>query len=196
MLTLSQIEPRTPISSAPITITKSGSYYLTTNLTVSSGNGIQIEANNVTLDLNGFSVSSTAPLSVTYGIFAGATFTVTNITIINGFVSGGVTNNSTGVYGGSGFGFGIYGQCYQTGIDCVMANNCYGYSSSGEGIAAQIANSCYGLSYGGSYGLYITYIAIGCYGYSASSVGIDSLIANSCISSGGDAGISDKYNMP
>jgi len=38
-------------------ITNSGSYYLTTNLAgVSGKNGIKIAANNVTLDLNGFTL--------------------------------------------------------------------------------------------------------------------------------------------
>src|SRR5580698_1789256 len=37
MKSLDQIEPRTPISSAPFTITNPGSYYLAANLTVSSG---------------------------------------------------------------------------------------------------------------------------------------------------------------
>jgi hypothetical protein len=37
MKTLAQIEPRTPISSAPFTISVPGSYYLTTNLTFSVG---------------------------------------------------------------------------------------------------------------------------------------------------------------
>ncbi len=52
MKTLTQVEPRTPISSSPTSIRKSGSYYLTTNLT----GGISISTNNVTLDLMGFSI--------------------------------------------------------------------------------------------------------------------------------------------
>src|SRR5208282_3722482 len=71
MLTLSQIEPRAPISSAPFTISQPGSYYLTTNLTVTGGNAITIAANNVTLDLNGFTISSTAPSATGYGIQLG-----------------------------------------------------------------------------------------------------------------------------
>ena len=55
MKSLAQIEPRTPISAAPFTISAGGSYYLTTNLTVSAGDAITIAAGNVTLDLNGFS---------------------------------------------------------------------------------------------------------------------------------------------
>src|SRR5450631_969089 len=60
MKTLDQIEARTPISSAPFTISTPGSYYLTANLPVTTGNAIVISANNVTLDLNGFTISSTA----------------------------------------------------------------------------------------------------------------------------------------
>jgi hypothetical protein len=56
MITLQQIEPRTPISSVPFTITTPGSYYLTTNLYSPSGNGITVSANDVTIDLNGFAL--------------------------------------------------------------------------------------------------------------------------------------------
>ena len=65
MKSLAQIEPRTPISSAPFTISVPGSYYLTTNVTVSAGDAIIIAANNVTLDLNGFTISSTRPVAAT-----------------------------------------------------------------------------------------------------------------------------------
>jgi hypothetical protein len=58
MKTLAQVEPRTPISSVPYTITTSGSYYLTTNLTctacTNAVSGILINASHVTLDLMGF----------------------------------------------------------------------------------------------------------------------------------------------
>ena len=60
MKSLDQVEARTPILSAPFTITNSGSYYLTANLTVSINCGITILASGVTLDLNGFTISSTA----------------------------------------------------------------------------------------------------------------------------------------
>ena len=53
MKTLDQIEPRIPISRAPYVIASSGSYYLATNLVVDSGDAIMIEADEVTLDLNG-----------------------------------------------------------------------------------------------------------------------------------------------
>ncbi len=57
MKTLDQIEPRRLINKVPTVITNTGAYYLTTNL-VSTGSqpGITIEADNVTLDLNGFAL--------------------------------------------------------------------------------------------------------------------------------------------
>ncbi|RKX33704.1 MAG: hypothetical protein DRP64_20705, partial [Verrucomicrobia bacterium] len=69
MKTLQQIEPRLPLldsslgvsvyPSGTIVISQSGSYYLTENLTVSSGNGITINASGVTVDLRGFTIRST-----------------------------------------------------------------------------------------------------------------------------------------
>lgn len=56
MKTLGQLEPRIPISNLPYTIKDSGSYYLTGNL-ASTTNGIVIHADNVTLDLMGFTLS-------------------------------------------------------------------------------------------------------------------------------------------
>jgi parallel beta-helix repeat protein len=56
MKTLEQVEPRTPISSLPYTITESGSYYVTGNLS-STGHGIIIESSGVTVDLMGFSLT-------------------------------------------------------------------------------------------------------------------------------------------
>lgn len=58
MKTLSEIEPRTQIDSLPYVITAPGSYYLLKNLTgVAGQDGIQISADDVTLDLNGFSLT-------------------------------------------------------------------------------------------------------------------------------------------
>ena len=85
MRTLLQVEPRTPISSLPYTITNSGSYYLTTNLTgVSSDNGIVISSGNVTLDLNGFTMQGVSGSS--RGIVTSGTHS--NITVRNGMITG------------------------------------------------------------------------------------------------------------
>src|SRR5213078_103728 len=64
-----QIEPRIDLQNAPASavtttnanyhfiITQPGSYYLSANLGVTKPNGIQINAEGVTLDLNGFEIS-------------------------------------------------------------------------------------------------------------------------------------------
>jgi hypothetical protein len=105
MKTLQQVEPRVPISSAPFTITQPGSYYLTTNLTFSGGDAITIATSGVTLDLNGFTISSTAnPASGTAILLSDA---LKNITILNGHIQGSVTNDGSGKFNGPGFGHGI-----------------------------------------------------------------------------------------
>jgi parallel beta-helix repeat protein len=58
MKTLDQIEPHQPIGTLPFTINGAGVYYLTANLKgVSGKDGITISADNVTIDLNGFSLT-------------------------------------------------------------------------------------------------------------------------------------------
>src|SRR5262245_832215 len=77
--TLGQIETglerRRPISSLPYLISEPGSYYMTTNLTgVTTNNGIIISNSNVSLDLNGFTLSGVT------GSYVGiVVYTVTNI---------------------------------------------------------------------------------------------------------------------
>ncbi|MCH8512387.1 MAG: right-handed parallel beta-helix repeat-containing protein [Kiritimatiellae bacterium] len=60
MRSLEEVEPRIPISEVPYTITEPGSYYLTGNLTIETGeSAITITADNVTLDLMGFTLQGT-----------------------------------------------------------------------------------------------------------------------------------------
>jgi parallel beta-helix repeat protein len=81
--TLDQVEPRTPISSLPITLSNSGSYYLTSNLTgVAGTNGITITADDVTLDLSGFALVGV--VGSTNGILASGNRT--NLLIRNGSI--------------------------------------------------------------------------------------------------------------
>lgn len=93
MKTLDQVEARTPISSAPYNITNAGSYYLTTNITLSGLNAILISTNNVALDLNGFTLAGAGS---SIGIFVSAP--ATNITVRNGILK----SWTTCIHAGSG----------------------------------------------------------------------------------------------
>ena len=104
MKTLDQIEARTPISSLPFTISSPGSYYLTKSLNVTTGNGITINAAQVTVDLNGFTISSNASSANGTGIALASG--LADITIFNGHIKGGVAYLS-GTYSGPGFANGI-----------------------------------------------------------------------------------------
>ena len=105
MKTLDQVEARTPISSAPFTISVPGSYYLTQNLGVGSGDAIIINASGVTLDLNGFTISSSA--STATGMGVNLVRPNQDITILNGHIQGGVTYSGTSFSTGPGFQNGI-----------------------------------------------------------------------------------------
>ncbi len=82
MRTLDQIEPRTPIASLPFTITQPGAYAVVKNLSSAAG-GISVQASDVTIDLNGFTLSGDRAV-------AGQGITVAagcdNVTIRNGTV--------------------------------------------------------------------------------------------------------------
>jgi len=86
MKTLDQVEPRIPISSAPYTISQSGSYYLTANLT-SSGHGIVVATSGVTIDLMGFTIDGDRDY-LDYGIFLdGATNNlIEQVVVKNGII--------------------------------------------------------------------------------------------------------------
>ena len=163
MKSLDQIEARTLISSAPFTITNSGSYYLTTNLIgVAYYNGINIAANNVTLDLNGFALIGATNSS--HGIVISGNWQ-TNVYIRNGaiqgwyngidatIVMGGViekiraNNNKTcGIAVGTGF----------MVQDCLASNNKYGIVVTGSCVARNnscIGNTNFGIWVSGSHNL-------------------------------------------
>jgi hypothetical protein len=111
MRSLDQIEARTPISSLPFTINTSGSFYLTKNLSVSSGDGITIATNQVTLDLNGFSISSSASSPSGSGIALSCTAVggLKDVTILNGHIAGGFVSVPSPAF--SGFANGISATC-------------------------------------------------------------------------------------
>lgn len=98
MKTLAQIEPRLPINSLPFTIINSGSYYFTGNLAgVLGQNGITVQADNVTLDLGGFTLVGSA------GMLKGITLSGAhkNFVLRNGMITG-----------------------WSTGVDATSGSNC------------------------------------------------------------------------
>jgi hypothetical protein len=201
MKSLDQIEARTAITNTAslVTISQPGSYYLTQNLTVSAGDAIDIAANDVTLDLNGFTISSTAASAAGCGINFVSFKGNSDITISNGHIKGGVTNNA-GVYSGPGFAFGIYKSfsypvnvrvtgvsvsgCLNYGIllgtgNSSVVESCTVQTIGNTGIDASAvshstANQC------GSYAIYAD-IATDCYGYATGSgIGLTASTANNC----------------
>ncbi|HEX5223318.1 MAG TPA: right-handed parallel beta-helix repeat-containing protein [Verrucomicrobiae bacterium] len=86
MKTLQQIEPRTPISSLPFTISTPGSYYLTGSLE-STNSGITVSANNVTIDLMGFTIGGAQDTNHPGIHVAGATNVMRNVIIRNGMIT-------------------------------------------------------------------------------------------------------------
>jgi len=93
MKTLDQVQPRTPVSAFGTTLTAPGSYYLTTNLLSgsSTGDGILVRANNVTIDLNGFSIISTNPAGTASPVgirIDGSLSPISNVSVCNGRITG------------------------------------------------------------------------------------------------------------
>lgn len=157
MKSLAQVEPRTPISE-PLTITLPGSYYLVTDLTVASGDAIVIAADGVTLDLNGFTIHSSATTPEGRGIHL--MDDRRNISILNGFIEGGVTNNA-GTYEGGGFGDGIYSDATNA-VENVLVLNLSVSGCQHNGIHlglsnASIVESCL-VHTAGNYGIYASSI--------------------------------------
>jgi len=113
MKTLDQVQPRAAIESLPFSITQSGSYYFTKNLnfTATSGNAITISASNVTVDLMGFTLSSSSAVT---GDAIRMNAGLRNISVVNGVIAGtttvavsGSAPNQTWTVTPSGFANGI-----------------------------------------------------------------------------------------
>jgi parallel beta-helix repeat protein len=83
MKTLDEVEPRIPIhaSDLPLSITSPGSYYLAENI-LAGGDGISIEADDVTIDLMGFSLRGGTGSAIS------ACCSITQATVKNGTISG------------------------------------------------------------------------------------------------------------
>jgi hypothetical protein len=196
MRTLLQIEPRTPISSAPFVISTPGSYFLTTNITAGAGDAIDIATNGVTLDLRGFTISSVNPAATGAGILLSNG--ISDVTIVNGHIVSGVTNSPVGAFGGKGFGYGIEGLllvnvrvegvsvsgCRFDGITVgglsTLVESCAVQSVGGSGI--QAANVSHSVAYQCAFaGIIASDTADNCYGQGSLSHGVVASSAENCV---------------
>ncbi len=71
---------RIPISAVPFTINAPGAYYVTRDLTVASGVAVTINANNVTLDLNGHTLTNSATAAGNWVIITNVSFNGVRVT--------------------------------------------------------------------------------------------------------------------
>jgi parallel beta-helix repeat protein len=162
MKTLAEVEPRIAINatntpgnaSFKFRITQPGSYYLTSNVEQASGGGIEIAAQNVTLDLNGFAVLSTSP-TTGVGIQSNGGLA---ITVKNGTVSGWV---------GSGIVLGSFSTVRNVTVSAV--NGSHGIS-----VFSGVVESCV-VQNGGAVGIQVSTDAIvrNCVVYGSDLHGID-----------------------
>lgn len=186
MKSLDQIEARTPlvagspgvaINLGTITISEPGSYYLTGHHSANLSHGIVIRASDVTLDLNGFRIRSSA-LSVGGGgtgtgirIEAEAT---QNVTISNGSIVSSFTYNGT-AFTGQGFSAGILtvgegkknvvvrditvsgvggrGISLETTSNAIV-DSCAVNTVGGNGIMATVVRDCAVHNAGGEFGIW------------------------------------------
>ncbi len=110
---------QTGISSFPYTITKSGSYILTSNINAgTAAYAFVVQANNVTLNLNGFTLSGAVVCSSsscntnnnTFGIYTWNGYS--NTTVENGTVTG--FNNAVNIYQGT-----VHDLTVTSSYDCI-----------------------------------------------------------------------------
>ena len=137
MKTLDQVEPRIPIDYVPYSIDTPGSYYFTGDLIHMDTivNAISVSANNVTIDMMGFTLTGADTVGIADGIYVSSqrSVTILNGTVQNfpndglycssfssiGFTIKGIKTISNG-------GYGIY--CWGDGHlikDCIASENGY-----------------------------------------------------------------------
>ena len=180
MKALDQIEPRTAIESLPFNITQSGSYYFTKNLnfTAASGDAITISASNVTLDLMGFTLSSSNAVT---GDAIRMNAGLRNIAVRNGVIAGNTTvtisgsaPNQTWTVAAAGFNNGINALASPEASSChfsqLRISGCrsVGLDGGGQAVVEQVT-----ATQNGNIGI----------------VAMSGSVTNSTASSNGDAGI-------
>jgi hypothetical protein len=160
-----KLEPRTPIPGGIFTglfaISRSGSYYLTGNRTntATGSYGILVNANDVTIDLNGFTLSGAGIAQ--FGVYAANR---TNVSVLNGtvrdFVSVGIiaplsgmghTISKVSVLNNGGVGIGMVATRACRVVDCMVIGNHGGITVSDGTVVAHnrvISNGAVGSGIG------------------------------------------------
>ncbi len=159
-----EIGPAHPGKQGTITITQSGSYYLTSNLSVSAGHGIIVNTSGVTIDLNGFTITSEAVTADGSGIFIQAG----DVNVFNGHIVSGTTYDGAAIgdqFTGTGFVNGVLAPgvppivknirvqnltvtgCDQYGIFCsdfdsTQVSSCHVRIAGSRGIRAGVVMAC------------------------------------------------------
>lgn len=190
MKTLDQIEPRMPISAVPFVIINPGSYYLVSNLDLTvNTNAIIIATNEVTLDLKGFTIST----SVLRGTGAGILLSggVTDITIFNGHITGGnfqylgsgITCAGTSpvnvhvadllVAGCQSYGINL-GTNNSTAVESCQVQAVNGYGILAGTVSHSAAYEC------GNTAIFALTLATDCTGVSLNGDGVEANLANGC----------------
>lgn len=157
MKTLDQIEARTPIPATVtpgpgphFTITQPGSYYLTGNITVTTGNGISITAaSDVSIDLNGFTISSTLVGSSIGGAISSSN-SFRRLTVYNGNLKSGSTPPNI-----QGFAYGIFASNDDIAESCIRNVNIDGVGLNGIFANLSIVENCV-VTRSGWHGMYLS----------------------------------------
>ena len=129
MKTLDQVEPRIPITTLPLFISTSGSYYLTKSFAQNFAgplDAITISADHVTVDFCGFTVQQTGTAASIAGVRLGSTTFGTplrNVVLRNGTIAGFVS----------------FGVLAQGGRNCLLEN--MHVTQCGGGISFQAAGA-------------------------------------------------------
>lgn len=152
MKSMHQIEPRTPIplrassnlvsvsENGNVTIHATGSYYLTGDLVVPSGNAITVEAPDVTIDLNGFRISTTASPAAGIGINCTKDGV---LTVRNGRILGeGTINAENRTFSGSGFATAIFATSSQLSATRLQVSGALNGGILGSKDRASVVESC------------------------------------------------------
>jgi hypothetical protein len=177
MLSLSQVEPRTPVDCThtppagafEFYINQSGSYYLTASIVGTNGkDGIGIAGNNVDLDLNGFSLIGSTNSGDGIYIYN----TDTNVTIRNGNIHNWATGSGRGI-NCQGFNVNLEHlnvsansigmQCLNSVVirDCAVNDNVHNGIEIDGSDSVVIGNECIGDNSGNASGFAAIYVS-GC----------------------------------